>query len=115
MANSCNPAFLAIGQALGAEKFYDYLEDFGFLGATGIDMQGESQLSPVPNLVWPRDKFTSANGITNLATASFGQGLQVTPIQLITAASAVINGGHLMEPYVMRSITCLLYTSPASF
>ena len=105
VANSCNPAFIAIGQALGAEKFYDYLEDFGFLGATGIDMQGESQLSPVPNLVWPRDKFTSANGITNLATASFGQGLQVTPIQLITAASAVINGGHLMEPYVMRSIT----------
>lgn len=105
VANSCNPAFIAIGQKLGAEKFYNYLEDFGFLGPTGIDMQGESQLSPVPNLIWPRDKFTSANGITNLATASFGQGLQVTPIQLITAASAVINGGHLMQPYVMKSIT----------
>ena len=105
VANSCNPAFIAIGQKLGAVKFYDYLEAFGFLEATGIDMQGEPQSSPVPNLIWSRDKFTSANGITNLATASFGQGLQVTPIQLITAASAVINGGHLMEPYVMQSIT----------
>ena len=106
VANSCNPAFIAIGQALGAEKFYDYLEDFGFLEATGIDMQGESKINPVSaGLIWSREKFTSANGITNLATASFGQGLQVTPIQLITAASAVINGGHLMKPYVMSSIT----------
>ncbi|MCI8474654.1 MAG: PASTA domain-containing protein [Oscillospiraceae bacterium] len=106
VANSCNPAFMMIGQALGAEKFYDYLEDFGFLEATGVDMQGESHINPVSaGLIWRRDKFTSANGITNLATASFGQGLQVTPIQLITAASAVINGGHLMEPYVMQSVT----------
>lgn len=107
VANSCNPAFMEIGQALGAQKFYDYLEDFGFLEATGVDMQGESHLSPVPNLLWPRSKFTAPSNSQNtyLATASFGQGFQVTPIQLITAASAVINGGHLMEPYVMRSIT----------
>ena len=105
VANSCNVSFIAIGQALGAEKFYDYLEDFGFLEATNIDMQGESKLNPVPNLIWPRSLFTSANGITNLATASFGQGLQITPIQLITAFSAVVNGGHLMQPYVMSSIT----------
>ncbi len=105
VSNSCNAAFISIGQALGAEKFYDYLEDFGFLGPTGIDMQGESKLSPVPNLIWSRDFFTSPNGITSLATASFGQGLQVTPIQLITAFSSVINGGHLMQPYVMESIT----------
>lgn len=107
VANSCNPAFMTIGQALGAQKFYDYLEDFGFLEATGVDMQGESHLSPVPALLWPRSTFTAApiQQNTYLATASFGQGLQVTPIQLITAASAVINGGHLMQPYVMRSIT----------
>ncbi len=100
VGNSCNPAFVAIGQRLGAEKFYDYLEDFGFLEKTGVDMQGEGV-----SQIWPREKFTSANGITNLATASFGQRFQVTPLQLITAASSVINGGHLMQPYVMESIT----------
>lgn len=102
VANSCNPAFMMIGQALGPEKFYDYMEDFGFLERTGIDMQGEGK-----SIVWDRDKFI-APGVKNnayLATASFGQGMQVTPIQLITAASAVINGGHLMQPYVMKSIT----------
>lgn len=102
VANSCNPAFMMIGQALGAEKFYNYLEDFGFLEKTGIDMQGEGN-----SIVWPRKTFTapSTQQNTYLATASFGQGFQATPIQLITAASAVINGGHLMQPYVMESIT----------
>ncbi|MCI8651066.1 MAG: PASTA domain-containing protein [Oscillospiraceae bacterium] len=102
VANSCNPAFMMIGQALGAEKFYNYLEDFGFLEKTGIDMQGEGN-----SIVWPRSTFVapSTQQNTYLATASFGQGFQATPIQLITAASAVINGGHLMKPYVMESIT----------
>ena len=108
VANSCNPAFMMIGQALGAEKFYDYLEDFGFLEATGVDMQGESSISPVSSgLIWSRSKFTAPSTKQNayLATASFGQRFQVTPLQLITAASAVINGGHLMQPYVMQSVT----------
>ena len=110
VASSCNPAFVAIGQRLGAEKFYDYLEDFGFLEPTGIDMQGEYDTS---SLIWPRDKFTNVN----LATASFGQRFNVTPIQLITAASAVINGGHLMKPYVVSQVTdasgnVLQYTEP---
>ena len=106
VANSCNPAFIAIGQRLGAEKFYDYLEDFGFLEPTGIDMQGEPLSSPVDReLIWSRDVFTSANGLTNLATASFGQRFGVTPIQMITAASAVINGGKLYQPYVLQSIS----------
>ena len=100
VANSCNPAFIAIGQRLGAEKFYDYLEDFGFLELTGIDMQGEAN-----STVWTRDFFTGPYGEASLATASFGQRFNVTPIQLITAASAVINGGHLMQPYVLESIT----------
>ena len=102
VANSCNPAFMMIGQALGAEKFYNYLTDFGFLEKTGIDMQGEGN-----SIVWDRRTFTAASTQQNtyLATASFGQGFQATPIQLITAASAVINGGHLMQPYVMDSIT----------
>ena len=102
VANSCNPAFIAIGQALGAEKFYDYLEDFGFLEKTGVDMLGESGISPVSaGLIWDRDKFTNVD----LAVASFGQRFQVTPLQLITAASAVINGGHLMQPYVVSQVT----------
>ena len=102
VANSCNPAFMMIGQALGAQRFYDYLEDFGFLEPTGIDMQGEGK-----SIVWPRSQFVAPATQQNsyLATASFGQGLQVTPIQLITAASAVINGGYLMQPYVMKSVT----------
>ena len=96
VANSCNPAFIEIGKRLGAEKFYDYLEDFGFLEKTGIDMQGETT-----GVIWSRDDFTNVD----LAVASFGQRFQVTPLQLITAASAVVNGGHLMQPYVVSQIT----------
>lgn len=112
VANSCNPAFIAIGQRLGADLFYDYLENFGFTQLTGIDMQGEGS-----NQVWSRKYFTSAEGQSSLATASFGQRLTVTPIQLITAASSVINGGHLMKPYVLQSIanpdgTVLASTEP---
>ncbi len=108
VANSCNPAFMMIGQALGAEKFYDYLVDFGFLEATGVDMQGESTIDPVSSgLIWSRGKFTAPSTRQNayLATASFGQRFQITPLQLITAASSVINGGHLMQPYIMESVT----------
>ena len=102
VANSCNPAFIAIGQALGAEKFYNYLEDFGFLEKTGIDVLGESNINPVSaGLIWDRDKLTNVD----LAVASFGQRFQVTPLQLITAAAAVINGGHLMQPYVVSQVT----------
>ncbi len=104
VANSCNPAFIAIGQRLGAEKFYDYLEDFGFLETTGIDMQGEPR-TPGSGLIWSRDYFTSAYGMSSLATASFGQRFNVTPIQMITAAAAVVNGGHLMKPYVVSQVT----------
>lgn len=100
--NSCNPAFIMIGQRLGAEKFYDYMERYNVIGMTGIDIPGEASSE---NLWWSRDLFTSPNGITSLATASFGQRFQVTPIQLITAVASVINGGHLMEPYVVDHTT----------
>ncbi|MBM6925131.1 penicillin-binding transpeptidase domain-containing protein [Pseudoflavonifractor phocaeensis] len=99
VANSCNPAFIEIGQRLGAEKFYDYLEDFGFLGPTNIDVQGESASGG--QIIWSRESFTNVD----LAVASFGQRFNVTPLQLITAASAVINGGHLMQPYVVSQIS----------
>ena len=98
--NSCNPAFIAIGQQLGAQKFYQYLEDYGLKSPTGIDMQGEGK-----GTIWDKSFFVSEEGISSLATASFGQRLTVTPIQLITAAASVINGGHLMKPYILQSVT----------
>lgn len=98
--NSCNPALVQIGQKLGAEKFYDYMEDYGLMDTTGIDLQGEGLGS-----IWTREEFTGPYGLVSLATASFGQRFTVTPIQLIAAESAVINGGSLLEPYVVQSVT----------
>ena len=98
--NSCNPAFMMIGQRLGAEKFYDYFEAFGMKEKTGIDLPGEQT-----GLVWERDYITSLEGYLSLATASFGQRFTVTPLQMITAFSAVINGGNLYQPYVVQSVS----------
>ena len=94
--NSCNPAFMDIGQKLGVEKFYEYLERYGLLGTTGVDIPGEGT-----SVVWDYKDI----GPVELATASFGQRFQVTPIQIITAFSSVINGGHLLEPYVVDKIS----------
>lgn len=98
--NSCNPAFIEIGQRLGAEKFWEYLENYGLMERTGIDLQGEGQ-----SQFWAEEEFVSEQGLASLATASFGQRFQITPIQMITAACAAVNGGHLMQPYVVQSIT----------
>ena len=102
VGNSCNPAFITIGQRLGADKFYDYLENFGFTEMTGIDLPGE-QAPAIKDggTIWPRSSFN----ITQLATASFGQRFQTTPIQLITAVAATVNGGYLYTPYVVQSVT----------
>lgn len=98
--NSCNPAFMMIGQKLGAEKFYDYFEAFGLTEETGIDLPGEAK-----GIDWGRDYFTSAEGHLSLATASFGQRFTVSPLQLLSAFSATVNGGYLMQPYVLQSIS----------
>ena len=95
VGHSCNPAFIQIGQKLGQEKFFSYLEAFGFTEPTGIDLPGEGQ-----SVIWKEKEF----GRTNLATASFGQRFAVTPIQLITAINAVVNGGYLYRPHVVSSI-----------
>ena len=95
VGNSCNPAFINIGQRIGAETFYQYLEKFGFQSSTGIDLPGEGS-----NVIWDFDGF----GITELATASFGQRFTVTPISLITAINAVVNGGYLYTPHVVDHI-----------
>lgn len=96
VGHSCNPAFIKIGQGLGTEKFYSYLEAFGFTESTGIDLPGEGT-----SVIWDKDNFNK----TNLATASFGQRFTVTPVQLITAVNAVVNGGYLYTPHVIDRIT----------
>lgn len=98
--HSCNPAFIAIAQRLGAEKFYDYLERFNQTGIMGIDIPGEAT-----SQVWARDFFTGPYGAASLATASFGQRLNVTPLQLICGVASVVNGGHVLEPYVVERIS----------
>lgn len=98
--NSCNPAFMQIGQRLGIEKFYDYFEAFGLTSATGIDLPGEG--SPKEGIsYWKRENMTGVD----LAVASFGQRFEVTPIQMATAFAATINGGNLVQPYVVQSVS----------
>jgi len=95
LENSCNPVFVELGLKLGKEKFYKYLEAFGFMEKTGIELPGESS-----GLTLPIEKV----GPVELATMSFGQGLSITPIQLITAVSAIANDGRLMEPRLISGL-----------
>ena len=99
VGNSCNIAFMDIGKALGGDKFWQYLEAFGITEKTGIDLIGESS-----STLWPKEDFIGASGIVNQAVASFGQRFNVTPIQLITAVAATINGGYLYQPHVLQAI-----------
>ncbi len=92
LMNSCNPFFVTLGQKLGKEKFYQYFEAFGFTEKTGIESLEES------NSIY----FTADNmSRVNLASESFGQTFSITPIQMITAISAIANGGYLMQPYLV--------------
>ena len=97
--NSCNIAFVNIGQRVGAERFYDYARAFGFFEKTGIDIAGESG-----SIWWDEDTFFDSKNLSQLAAASFGQTFTITPLQLITAVSAVANGGYLMKPYVVSEL-----------
>lgn len=92
LMNSCNPFFINIGQQLGTDTYYKYFEAFGFTEKTGIDLPGEEN-----STYHAKDSFTKVD----LASTSFGQSVKVTPIQIITAISAVANGGKLMQPYVV--------------
>ncbi|WP_275266276.1 stage V sporulation protein D [Calorimonas adulescens] len=94
--NSCNVVFVTVAQRLGKEKFYKYINAFGFGQKTGIRLPGEST-----GIVNPLEKI----GPVELATISFGQGISVTPIQMITAFSAIANGGKLFQPYIVKAIT----------
>lgn len=95
LQNSCNPGFVKLGQLLGKEKLFSYIDKFGFGEKTGIDLTGEGQ-----GIIFPLERV----GNVELATTAFGQGVSVTPIQQVTAISSVINGGYLYKPYILKSI-----------
>lgn len=92
---SCNPTMMKLAEKIGAESFYDYVERFGYLEKTGIDLPSESStIFHAPNAI----------GVTELATASFGQRFKISVISQITAIAAVANGGNLVTPYVVEKI-----------
>lgn len=93
--NSCNPVFIDIGLRLGAERFYDYFQQFGLLDLTGIDLPGEAGtiMHQVQNI-----------GLVELATISFGQSFQVTPVQMAVTVSSIINGGRRVTPHFGKAV-----------
>lgn len=93
--NSCNPGFVVLGQRLGKETLFKYIKNFGFGKKTGVDLNGEAS-----GILFSLDQV----GPVELATTAFGQGVSVTPIQQITAVSAAINGGKLLQPYIVKSL-----------
>ena len=95
LQNSCNPGFVKLGQMLGKERLFGYINKFGFGDKTGVDLNGESQ-----GILFSMDKI----GNVELATSAFGQGVSVTPIQQVTAVSSIVNGGYLYKPYIVKSI-----------
>ena len=98
LQNSCNIAFAHIALKLGGEKFYEYVKNFGIMEKTGIDLYGESKgVFFSKELVTNTDKW----GTASLTSGSFGQTFKLTPIQLVRAIAAVVNGGYLLEPYIV--------------
>ena len=97
VGNSCNPAFITMGLKIGTEKYYEYLQAFGLMEKTGVDMIGE-----VTGLFASEESFNS--NVVSLASYSFGQTFTVTPLALIRAQAACINGGYLYTPYVVDQV-----------
>ena len=95
LMNSCNPVFIGLGQEIGVSKYYDYLEKFGLLKRTGIDLPGEAR-----SIFLKEDKV----GPVELATISFGQRFEITPIQMITAVSTIANKGTYIKPRIVKQI-----------
>ncbi len=101
LQNSCNIAFAHIALKLGGERFYEYIEKFGILEKTGIDLTGESKgIFFDKSLVTNTDKW----GTASLTSGSFGQTFKITPLQLVRAIASVVNGGYLLEPYIVSEI-----------
>ncbi len=101
LQNSCNIAFAHIALKLGGEKFYEYVEKFGILEKTGIDLAGESK-----GVFFDRELIVNTDkwGTASLTSGSFGQTFKLTPLQLVRAIASVVNGGYLMEPYLVSEI-----------
>ncbi len=95
VGNSCNPVFIQLAQRIGMEKFYDYMGLFGFNDVTGIDFPGEGKAQM-------QDQKTA--GPVGLATMGYGQGMAVTPIELITAIGSIANEGKLMKPHLLKNV-----------
>ena len=100
LQHSCNVALIQIAQLVGAEKFYEYVDAFGFNQKTGIELGGEAG-----SLWWDSELFCDPRNQTQLAAASFGQTFNITPLQLVRAMSCIVNGGKLMQPYLIQEIT----------
>jgi stage V sporulation protein D (sporulation-specific penicillin-binding protein) len=98
LCNSCNPVFMTIGLRLGANNFFKYFQAFGFTARTGIDLPGEPR--DYSSMYYTPDQLNPVE----LATSAFGQSFSITPIQMITAAAAVANGGYLVTPHVVSQI-----------
>ena len=95
LMNSCNPVFIGLGQKMGVTKYYEYLEKFKLLQKTGIDLPGEAG-----SIFLAKEKA----GPVELATISFGQRFEITPIQLVTAVSSIANGGNSIKPRVVKKV-----------
>ncbi|MCD7774577.1 MAG: stage V sporulation protein D, partial [Clostridiales bacterium] len=99
LKNSCNPFAVTLASYLGTDVYYDYFEAFGFTEKTGVDLPGD--FTPTAGVLYmSRDDFS----YSDLASYSFGQSFQVSPLQMITAISAVANGGYLMTPYIVSKL-----------
>lgn len=106
LQNSCNPGFVKLGQLIGKKKLFSYIDKFGFGNKTGIDLSGEAT-----GILFPMNKV----GNVELATTAFGQGISVTPIQQVAAVSAVVNGGVLYKPYIVKGISTNTNSSVKEF
>ena len=91
MQGSCNPTFISLGLTLGVDRYYDYFSKFGLLNKTGIDLPGEAG-----TIMHKKENI----GPVELATVAFGQSFQITPIQLATTVSSLINGGKRVTPHL---------------
>ena len=101
LQNSCNIAFAHIALKLGGETFYDYIQKFGILEKTGIDLAGESK-----GIFFDKELITNTDkwGTASLTSGSFGQTFKITPLQLVRAIASVVNGGNLLEPYIVAEV-----------
>ena len=94
--NSCNPGFVVLGQRLGTNTLYNYVKNYGYGAKTGVDLNGEGS-----GILFKLERM----GPVETATTAFGQGISVTPIQQVRAVSAAINGGYLLKPYIVKTIS----------